>query len=926
MQQPLIRNLAIVSLLATTSVPALAQTADPVPAPPAAETPAPAPATPPPADATPPAAAPAETAPAPQAQPAPAQQSQPAPAGETVPEVEVIQEPKPKPKPKPQQAAKPKPKPKPAAAPEPAPAATAEPEPVAAPVEPAPAAPAELTESNGPPPFDTPVKMSPISGSEIPLEKVPGAVGRATAAEIQEDGTGQVQNTLNKTVPGIILSDTAGGGLRTDIQYRGFDASPIGGRSQGLAVYQNGVRINEAFGDTVNLDLIPAIAISDMTVLGANPVYGLNAVGGAIGITMKDGFSFEGGTIDAMGGSFGRGMISMEAGGNSGTVGAYAALELMREDGFRDFSESDIERFYGDLGFKGSSVEVHVSLTAAQSNAGVVAASPVEVLDVDWNRTFTNPQDTDLEVIMPTLSAKVQATDTLSFSGIGYYRKFKSNVIDGNLSEVEECSTGNGLLCLAEIEDEDGDGFLDFEEEEVRTRAGDTVSAALFDTLGSIERINTEAESFGGSLQAVSTAELFGRPNQFTIGTSYDRGEVHYTTSSELGEIGRRFVVDGSGIVLAGPDDVAPRLLDTKNDYYGLYFTNTLDVTDAFALTVGGRYNHATIQLIDLTGDFPELNTTNKYERFNPMVGGTYKVVPGLTLYGSYAEANRAPTAAELGCAEPDNPCLIESFLTDDPPLKQVVSRTFELGLRGEQKYFDGSRLNWSAGLFRTLNQDDILNVAAEETGRGYFLNAGDTLRQGVELAAAYQTRTYSVYGSYAFIDATFADDIILPAPNTPRGTEDCPDLADASALPPGVEFDEPQCNFVRDGDSLPGIPKHRFKAGFEYWLTPQWRFGADFIAATDQVFFGDEANNNRKLPGYTRVDVNTSYKLSENAEAYGLIKNLFDRRYGLYGTFFDAEEAEEAFEAAGYDEPEDRRSISPALPFAIYGGLRITF
>ncbi len=145
-------------------------------------------------------------------------------------------------------------------------------------------------------------------------------------------------------------------------------------------------------------------------------------------------------------------------------------------------------------------------------------------------------------------------------------------------------------------------------------------------------------------------------------------------------------------------------------------------------------------------------------------------------MYGSYSEANRAPTAAELGCAEPDNPCLIESFLTDDPPLDQVVSKTFEFGFRGQSTPGNGQLFTWSAGLFRTLNVDDILNVASETTGRGYFLNAGDTLRQGVELAAAYQNRKYSIYGSYAFVDATFQDDLILPAPNTPNGTFNCDD------------------------------------------------------------------------------------------------------------------------------------------------------
>jgi len=338
-------------------------------------------------------------------------------------------------------------------------------------------------------------------------------------------------------------------------------------------------------------------------------------------------------------------------------------------------------------------------------------------------------------------------------------------------------------------------------------------------------------------------------------------------------------------------------------------------VTDALSVTVGGRYNHATIKMDDLTGNFPELDTTNKYDRFNPMAGATYKLGYGLSLYGSYAESNRAPTAAELGCAEPDNPCFIESFLTDDPPLKQVISKSWEGGIRGEHKSWDGQRLAWSLGYFHTLNTDDILNVAATTTGRGYFLNGGDTLRQGIEAAIGYQNQRLSTYASYAYVDATFEDDLILPAPNTP-GAEACPDTDPA---------DEINCNFVSSGDNLPGIPKHRFKAGIQYWLTPQWKVGTDLIAASSQFFFGDEANNNPKLGGYTRVDLNTSYDVTENVQIYGLIKNVFDQRYGLFGTFFDTEEATEAAEPQGLT-LNDPRSITPSLPFAIYGGVKMRF
>ncbi len=882
---------------------------------------------------TPPAAtdaAPTAPAPAPEAAPStppPATEGAPAPSAQTpsgtsespqLPDVEVIQT-QPKPETAPPEAKPPKivTKKKPAAAPVAAskPKPQPQPAPQEAPPTPAfaeqpPTQPELAPLAGGPPAGDTQVKMSPIAGSEIPLVKVPSAVSRVTSEQIEREGTGQVQNVLQKQVPGIILSDTTGGGLRTDVSYRGFDASPVGGRSQALAVYMNGIRINEAFGDTVNLDAIPAIAISDITVVGGNPVFGLNAIGGAISITMKDGFDFQGATIDVMGGSFGRRQISTEAGARSGNFSAYAAGEYLAEDGFRDFSEADVKRMYTDLGFKKDGVELHLSFNGAKSDAGVVAASPVDLLAIDWGRTFTSPQDTEFEVLMPSLRGSVQVTDTLTFSGLTYYRKFKQNVIDGNLSEVDECQEGgpnDGLLCI----NEDG------EEELVEDGLGNPVSASLFDgPLGSIERIGQDAESWGGTMQAVERSRLFDRPNQFLVGVSYDHGKVHYDTSSELGTIGDRFVVDGSGIIVVEPDDLEPRHLTSENTYYGLYFTNTLDVTDALSVTVGGRYNHATIKMDDLTGNFPELDTTNKYDRFNPMAGATYKLGYGLSLYGSYAESNRAPTAAELGCAEPDNPCFIESFLTDDPPLKQVVSKSWEGGIRGEHTSWDGQRLAWSLGYFHTLNTDDILNVAATSTGRGFFLNAGDTLRQGVEAAVGYQNQRLSAYASYAYVDATFETDLILPAPNTP-GAEECPVEEEGD--------EEAFCNFVSSGDSLPGIPKHRFKAGIQYWLTPQWKVGTDLIAASSQFFFGDEANNNPKLGGYTRVDLNTSYDVTENVQIYGLIKNVFDQRYGLYGTFFDTEEATEAAEPQDltFNDP---RSITPSLPFAIYGGVKMRF
>ena len=89
-------------------------------------------------------------------------------------------------------------------------------------------------------------------------------------------------------------SDQQGNSFQTDIRYRGFVASPVPGQPQGLAVYMNGVRINEAFGDTVNFDFIPTNAIDRADIQSNNPVFGLNALGGAINLQMKNGFTFQG--------------------------------------------------------------------------------------------------------------------------------------------------------------------------------------------------------------------------------------------------------------------------------------------------------------------------------------------------------------------------------------------------------------------------------------------------------------------------------------------------------------------------------------------------------------------------------------------------------------------------------------------------------
>src|SRR5262249_31939753 len=144
-------------------------------------------------------------------------------------------------------------------------------------------------------------------------------------------------------------------------------------------------------------------------------------------------------------------------------------------------------------------------------------------------------------------------------------------------------------------------------------------------------------------------------------------------------------------------------------------------------------------------------------------------ITPNLTAYAGYAEANRAPTPLELGCADPLRPCLIDNALIGDPPLKQVVSHTYEAGLRGR---FDagGDRglLTWNLGLFHAENTDDIISVASPIPGHQFFQNGGNTLREGIEAGISYRRDRWNVYANYARVDATFLNYLLLSSPNNP--------------------------------------------------------------------------------------------------------------------------------------------------------------
>src|SRR5277367_2003454 len=190
------------------------------------------------------------------------------------------------------------------------------------------------------------IQTSAIPGTGIDIDKVPGNVQTLFAADLSRDGAASLTGAMNSRLGSVNIDENLGDPFQPDIIYRGFEASPVLGTPQGLAVYQNGVRINEAFGDTVDWDLFPDVAIERIELVSASPVYGLNALGGAISVTMKNGFTYQGADLELSGGSYGQRSVVAQYGVNSGAFGFYIAGRALDWDGWRWFSNDRMRDIY----------------------------------------------------------------------------------------------------------------------------------------------------------------------------------------------------------------------------------------------------------------------------------------------------------------------------------------------------------------------------------------------------------------------------------------------------------------------------------------------------------------------------------------------------------------------------------------------------
>jgi iron complex outermembrane recepter protein len=754
------------------------------------------------------------------------------------------------------------------------------------------------------------VTATAMPGTKIDIDKIPGNVQILSAADLIREGSASLTTALNSNLSSVSINDDLDDPFQPDILYRGFEASPALGTPQGLAVYQNGVRINEAFGDTVNWDLFPDIAINQVELISSSPVYGLNALGGAISVTMKNGFTYQGTDVELSGGSYQQRAVAAQYGVNSGAFGFYIAGRALDWDGWRQFSEDRMRDLYAVASYHTDTATLDLSFTRADNAMNGQGPAPVQELAVNRSLVFTGPQTNINTLDFVTLNGSLKLTDTWSVQSVLYYRHYAQTVSNGNTTDYQACTNTAGILCQP-------DGVTP-----LMNSAGQTlpdISNGGTQVIGENDFELINAWGRGASLQLSDDESIFGHENQFTAGVALDYASTSFFTGAQIGVINSQLLVLPSNLIVDTPEnspgaiangDPVPVSVDSVNQNLGAYLTDTYNITRDLAVTASGRYNIAHVDLYDQLGT--NLNGDNRFVHFNPAIGATYKVRPTITAYGGYSENTRTPTASEIECSNPLTPCLLPTNLSGDPPnLHQVVSRTVELGLRGTIPPGPSAsgQISWNVSGFRTLLENDIFGVATS-VSQGFFQNIGDTRRQGAEVGIKYQAQNWSAFANYSFVQATFRSAFVEPSPSNPFQNA----LGDTQVEP---------------GDRLPGIPENRLKIGADYKILPQWSMGATAVYVSSVFYVGDESNQLAPIPGYATVNLHTNYKPTSNFEVFASINNLFNKQYSTWGILSDPT----GINAPGI--PPDgvtngpgvnNRFLSPAAPIELFGGVRITF
>ena len=736
------------------------------------------------------------------------------------------------------------------------------------------------------------IGITPQQGAELPESAIPYNVQTTTAGQLDRSQTFNITDYMNRNLTGVTINSAQSNPLQPNLQFRGFTASPLLGGSEGVSVYVDGVRVNEVFGDSVNWDLIPEEIISTMSVIsGANPVYGLNTLGGAIEITTRNGFTDPALHIQSTDGSWGRDETSIQGGGNNGTWGWYGVADHFEERGWRDYSNSNANNFLATGSYRSGSAALDLHLAHAESTLNGNGASPLDSVAIRPQAVFTAPDRTQNYYDLINLQGRYKFNDGSVLSGTLFGRQVNTRSYNGDATDFNACDDDPEFPMRrrrpsrARPERQSPRHRLQRHQQHRRAQAAQ---------LGWFAAMGLQAAAVRHGQPVRHGTRLRRRPRQLFL----DR---------------RSLAPDRRRLAAAEFDHPSRfrRVRARRGPAHSRDRSHRRFVRHRYAEPDRQTRAHRVRALQPHPRDDERSQRRrSRFERRSSLLAAQSRHRARVSselvaqLYGGYNESTRAPTAVELACASPDAPCKLPNEFVADPDLKQVVAKNWEAGVRGS---FDGGVFGptrWKAGLFRTTNDDDIIFQATggAQSNEGFFANVGRTRRQGVEssIAGKMFDNRLDWFANYTYLDATF---------RTP--------FEEISANHPDADPDTGLIQVVK-GDRLPGLPRNAFKFGLDYALSPQLTVGGDMMINSAQYYRGDEANLLPPLGGFAVVNLRAVYRVIPHVSLFARVQNLFDRRYSDFGVIGNASTVLPQFT--------DPRLVSPGAPRAQWIGVSIDF
>lgn len=739
------------------------------------------------------------------------------------------------------------------------------------------------------------IVVTPVQGQAVARSRLAANVQTASQQDIARSHEADLGSFLNRNLGSVHINDIQNNPFQPDVNFRGFTASPLLGTAQGLSVYLDGVRLNQPFGDVLSWDLIPEAAIDTITLMpGSNPLFGLNTLGGALSLRTKDGTGNPGTSLQALGGEFGRQAIEFEHGGNADGMDWYFTGNRYSEDGWRDASPSEIRQLFGKLGFKGAQGSLTLTAALADNDLQGNGLQELRMLDADRDSVYTKPDITGNRGLLFNIAAARELVAGWSLDGNVWLRKIDTGTFNGDLND-DSLDQALYRANAAERRALTAAGYTGF------PVTGETAAntpfpkwrciaqALLNDEPGEkcngiINTTSTDQDHFGFNLQASSEQELAGRPNVLIVGLTLDASEVSFEQGAELGFLNPDRSITPVGAVADGEQagEVDGEPLDARVDLgadthtWSLFATDTIELDADTHLTLAGRYNETQVEnrdSINPGGGTGSLDGDHDFRRLNVGLGLTRQFSTGITAYAGLNQGSRAPSAIELGCADPASPCKLPNAMAGDPPLKQVVASTGEVGLRSF------GAISWNLGAYRTDSRDDILFVADDTAGFGYFRNFGKTRRQGVEAGVSTAIAGITVGANYTYIDATYRSPEVLGGESNSRNEE-------AEQGFPGVEGEIE----IGSGDRMPLIPRQMLKLYAEYPLTANLSVNGDIVAVEGSYARGNENNEHEpdgtyylgpgSTSGYAVLNLGAAWQPTRQLNVFLQVNNALDRDY----------------------------------------------